>query len=160
MPRASGSPLAVEINSLPMGMVSVCKAATLEMVSVRWKRYVPLVVGRFTAGASPEPPMHMQQGLYQHDGTTNEATATEVPLRMGGKGGDCRLGDLSTGTKRMMMASQRAVFVHRSATEIPKARRSFMVHLTLKDARTSGTSSTLSELGCLYTELDISCKPL
>ena len=65
------------------------------MVSVRWKWYVPLVVGRFTARASPEPPMHMRQGLCEkHDGTTNEATATDVSLRMDGQGGDCRLGDL------------------------------------------------------------------
>ena len=77
------------------------------MVPVRWKWYVPLVVGRFTARAAPEPPMHMRQGLCEkHDGTTNEATATEVSLRMGGQGGDCRLGDLSTCSKRMMVASQ------------------------------------------------------
>ena len=66
------------------------------MVPVRWKWYVPLVVGRFTARASPEPPMHMRQGLCEkHDGTTNEATATDVSLRMDGQGGDCRLGELT-----------------------------------------------------------------
>ena len=101
MPRASGSPLAGQINSLP-------NAAT-EMVWVRWKWYVPLVVGRFAVRASPEPPMHMPEGLCaSDDGTTNGATAAEVSLRMDGQGSNCRLGDLSTWTKKMMVASQHA----------------------------------------------------